>query len=189
MAELFLHISVSLDGYIEDAQRDIEWMTSDTSFDDYSTALLQSISGMIFGRKAHALLAEFWPTAADRPDATSALVAQARLMNALPKYVLTHGAERTGWTHSHAITVADVPKLKSNAARPVAVFAGAGAAQALLERHLIDDVCLIQHPVLLGGGTPLFARDGIRRSLGLVETQRFASGATLQRYRLEEGRG
>ena len=40
MAELFLHISVSLDGYIEDAQGDIEWMTSDTSFDDYSTALL-----------------------------------------------------------------------------------------------------------------------------------------------------
>jgi len=37
MAELFLHISVSLDGYIEDTDGDIEWMTSDTSFDDYST--------------------------------------------------------------------------------------------------------------------------------------------------------
>lgn len=41
MAELFLHISVSHDGYLEDAQGDIEWMTSDTSFDDYGTALLQ----------------------------------------------------------------------------------------------------------------------------------------------------
>ena len=49
MAELFLHINVSLDGSIEDAHDDIEWMTGDTSFDDYSTALLQSIDGMIFG--------------------------------------------------------------------------------------------------------------------------------------------
>ena len=105
------------DGYMEDAQGDIEWMTSDTSFDDYSTALLQSIDGMIFGRKAHALLAEFWPTAGERPDATPALVAQARLMNALPKYVLTHGTERTGWAHSHAITVKDVPSLKARTTR------------------------------------------------------------------------
>ena len=186
MAELFLHISVSLDGYIEDAQGDIEWMTSDTSFDDYSTALLQSIGGMIFGRNAHALLAEFWPTAAERIDRTPALVAQATLMNALPKYVLTHGTERTGWAHSHAITMDDVPSLKANARRPLAVFAGASAAQALLEREVIDEVRLIQHPVLLGGGTPLFARDGRRRTLALVDTQRFASGATLHRYRFEE---
>jgi hypothetical protein len=30
MAELFLQISVSLDGYIEDRNHDIEWLTSDT---------------------------------------------------------------------------------------------------------------------------------------------------------------
>ena len=187
MAELFLHISVSLDGCIEDAQGDIEWMTSDTSFDDYSTALLQSIDGMIFGRKSHALLAGFWPDAGKHPDATPALVAQAELMNALPKYVLTHGTERTGWAHSHAITVDDVRGLTVTAARPLAVFAGASAAQALLEQHLIDEVHLIQHPILVGGGTSLFARDGTRRTLSLVDTQRFPSGATLQRYRIREG--
>ncbi len=186
MAELFLHSSVSLDGYIEDARGDIEWMTSDTSFDDHSTALLQSVDGMIFGRKAHALLAASWPTAAERPDATAALVAQAAL-NALPKYVLTHGAEQTGWANSHAITVADVPGLKGRTARPLPVFAGASAAQALLTQDLLDDIHLLQHPVLLGGGPPLFAGDGIRRSLSLVSTQPFASGAVLQRYRRHRG--
>ena len=57
VAELFLQISVSLEGYIEDRHRDIEWMTSDTSFDAFITATLPSIDGMIFGRTAHALLA------------------------------------------------------------------------------------------------------------------------------------
>ena len=185
MAELFLHISVSLDGYIEDTDGDIEWMTSDTSFDDYSTALLQSIEGMIFGRKAHALLAKFWPTAGESKDATPALVEQAQLMNALPKYVLTHGRERTGWANSSPIGAEDVSHLKREAVRPLALFAGARAAQALLERGFVDEIRLVRYPVLLGGGTPLFAEDDRRRPLVLVSTERFESGATFERYRFQ----
>ena len=118
MAEaLFLQISVSLDGFIEDRDHDIEWMVNDTSLDALSTDTLKAIDGMIFGRKAHELLAKFWPTAAETPDASAELIEQARLMRDLPKYVLTHGAERTGWTNSHAIAVDDVPRLSGR--RPV----------------------------------------------------------------------
>ena len=183
MSELFLQISVSLDGYIEDRDGDIEWMTGDTSFDALATATLKSIDGMIFGRKAHALLAGFWPKAADAPDASPDLIEQTRLMNALPKYVLTHGDERTGWANSHAIRAGDVPRLKSEAKRPIALFAGAAAAQALLERGFVDEIRLILYPVLLGGGTLLFAEKGSRRNLKLTGSERFESGATLQRYR------
>jgi dihydrofolate reductase len=183
MAELFLQISVSLDGYIEDKRRDIGWMTDDTSFDEMATATLRSIDGMIFGRRAHELLARFWPKAADSIDASPALIEQARLMNALPKYVLTHGKEHTGWANSTAIGVDDVSRLKRDAARPIALFAGAAAAQALLGRGFIDEVRLVQYPVLLGGGTPLFAGDDRKRNLTLLDTDRFESGATFQRYR------
>jgi hypothetical protein len=55
-------------------------------------------------------------------------------MNALPKYALTHGTERTGWANSHAITADDVPRLKGEATRPIALFAGAATTQALLAR-------------------------------------------------------
>jgi dihydrofolate reductase len=183
MAELFLQISVSLDGYIEDGNHDIEWMTSDTSIDAVATATLQSIDGMIFGRKAHALLAEFWPTAGDSPGASADLIEQARLMNALPKYVLTHGTAQTGWAGSRAIAADDVPRLKAAAHRPIALFAGASAAQALLERGFVDEIRLIQYPVLLGGGTPLFADDGTRRRLTLIANEQWDSGATIRRYR------
>ena len=185
MAEMFLQISVSLDGYIEDRDRDIEWMTSDRSFDALITATLQSIDGMIFGRKAHALLAEFWPTAGHALEASPALIEQARLMNTLPKYVLTHDKqERTGWSNSHPIAVDGVLRLRRESTRPIAAFAGASTAQALLERDVIDEVRLIQYPVVLGGGTPLFAADGKRRNLRLTSSERFESGATMNRYRI-----
>jgi dihydrofolate reductase len=184
MSELFLQIAVSLDGYIEDANGDIDWMVFDASVDPYATQTLESIDGMILGRKAHALLATFWPGTAETEGATAQLLAQTRLMNALPKYVLTHGEETTGWANSRAIGVEDVPRLKREAARPIAVFAGAGAAQSLLAADEIDEIRLIRYPVLLGGGTPLFDQDGRRQQLELVESQSFPSGATLQRFRV-----
>jgi dihydrofolate reductase len=182
MAPLLLQISVSLDSCIEDHHHDIEWMVNDTSLDALATTTLKSIDGMIFGRKAHALLAKFWPTAGDTPGASADLIEQSRLMRDLPKYVLTHGEESTGWTNSFAISVDDVPRLKREAPRQLAVFAGASAAQALLARDLVDDIRLIVYPVLLGGGTRLFADRGVRRNFELVSIEAFASGATLQRF-------
>jgi dihydrofolate reductase len=62
------------------------------------------------------------------------------------------------------------------------LFAGA-SAQPLLSSGYVDELRLIQYPVLLGGGTPLFADDGVRRRLELTGSESFTSGATLQRYR------
>ena len=183
MAELFLQISVSLDGFIEDANHDIGWMVSDAALDPLATRTLEEIDGMIFGRKAHALLAAFWPKAAEQEDASPDLLAQARLMRDLPKYVLTHGEETTGWANSHAIRADDVARLKREARRTLAVFAGASAAQALLERGLVDEMRLIVYPLLLGGGTRLFVGDGRRRAFDWIGTEAFPSGAVLQRHR------
>lgn len=144
MAELFIQISVSLDNYIEDANGDIEWMAHDTPVDHIHTETLRSIEGMIFGRKAHALLAKFWPVARDNADYPE-LAEQTRLMNALPKYVLTHGKETTGWANSHAIGAEDFARLKAESSRPLALFAGAKAVQTGMESGLVDEIRLIRY--------------------------------------------
>jgi dihydrofolate reductase len=107
-------------------------------------------------------------------------------MNALPKYVLTHGEADTSWANSRAIDVDSIAELKADAKRPLALFAGARAAQAALARDQVDELRLVQFPVLLGGGTPLFAADRRRRALTAVETQPFGNGPTLTRYVLAE---
>jgi dihydrofolate reductase len=185
MPELFVQISESLDGFIEDRNGDLQWFTEDTSLDELATETLRSIDGMIFGRKAHALLARFWPTAGSAEDASTQLKAQAALMNSLPKYVLTHRKQINEWANSHAIALDDIPRLKRDAQRPIALFAGASAAQTALQRGFVDEIRLIQYPVILGDGTPLFASDGKRRDLELIDSRSYDSGATVQRYRFK----
>jgi dihydrofolate reductase len=114
------------------------------------------------------------------------LADQIEFMNALPKYVLTHGEADTSWANSRAIDVDSIAELKADAKRPLALFGGARAAQAALARDQVDELRLVQFPVLLGGGTPLFAADRRRRALTPVETQPFGNGPTLTRYVLAE---
>lgn len=76
----------------------------------------------------------------------------------------------------------DVASIKAEAEKPIAVFAGAAAIQSLLTGGLVDEVRLIRYPVVLGGSTPLFPKDGVRRGYTPIETRRFRSGATLERY-------
>jgi dihydrofolate reductase len=181
VAKLFAQLSVSLDGFIEDRTAGMDWFAGDGAFDELLTCTVRSIDGIVFGRKAFELGAAYWPTAGE--TAESAEVAdQIALMNSLAKYVLTRRDDPTDWANSHAIGVDDIPRVKAEAQRPLALFAGATAFQALLDAGHIDELRLIRYPVVLGGGTPLFAADGRRRQLTPIETRNFAGGPTLSRY-------
>ncbi|MBC9247471.1 dihydrofolate reductase family protein [Paracoccus sp. 11-3] len=183
-APLFVQISVSLDDRIEDAKKAIDWMTEDRSVDRLHTETLESIAGMIFGRKAHETIASFWmDAAAGRMEMDADLKRQSELMAALPKYVLSHGPYQTDWNNSRVIRLDDVARIRAEAEKPIAAFAGAGAIQSLLAQGLVDDVRLIRYPVVLGSGTPLFANDGVRRGFVSIDATDFKSGARLERYR------
>ncbi|MGH6617764.1 dihydrofolate reductase family protein [Sphingomonas sp.] len=184
-ATLFAMISVSLDGFIEDEAKAIDWMTEDRSIDALHTQNLREIEAMVFGRTAHAAIAGYWQQAeAGSMAMTPDLVAQTERMTSLPKYVLTHGPEQTGWANSHAVDIDRIKQIKAQSVQPVAVFAGAGAIQSVLTAGLIDELRLIVYPVSIGGGTPLFPRDRAHRQFELTRVEQFESGAILQCYRL-----
>ena len=63
--KLFLQINVSVDGYIEDPDADIDWHFADDEWDAFILDTLESIDGMVFGRVAFEKLAAYWPTAGD----------------------------------------------------------------------------------------------------------------------------
>jgi len=185
MAGLFLHINVSLDGFIEEASGEIDWHFSDDEFEAYLVGVLQSIDGMIFGRVAHQLLAEFWPGAAEMPGVSEHHLAMTALMNWLPKYVPTRNGYRTAWENSHILegeVAAQVRQLKQEAGRDLALFAGGATARSFLQADLLDELRLIVNPVVLGSGRRLFEPGMDRREMQLLGSRTFASGATVLTY-------
>ncbi len=63
MRRLFLHISMSLDGYINDDAGAIDLRFADDEFQRYIDETLESIDGMVYGRVTFEQLAAFWPNA------------------------------------------------------------------------------------------------------------------------------
>lgn len=180
MGKAFLHINVSLDGYICDPAGDIDWHFSDDEFQGYLDDLLGSIHGMVFGRVAFDELAAFWPHAGDEVSA----VQRAR-MHDLPKYVLSRTARETSWHRSTVLgpdPLEAFRQLVRDAPGDLAVFAGGGAAVSLLAAGLLDELRLVLNPVTLGGGTRLFDGEYPRADWRLTGNRPFASGAVVLTY-------
>ena len=83
------------------------------------------------------------------------------------------------------IRLDDIARLKAQAKRPLALFGGAQAAQQALDSGHVDELRLIRYLVLLGGGTLMFAADGTRRAMTLIETDHHVGGTTVSRYAVE----
>ena len=63
-------ISVSIDGYMEGPNREIDWYMVDEEFHRHMNGWLAGAGGFPEGRVADELMAEFWPTADQDPVAT-----------------------------------------------------------------------------------------------------------------------
>ncbi|MBB3666226.1 dihydrofolate reductase [Prauserella sediminis] len=180
MQPLFLHTNVSLDGFICDTAGHIDWHFSDEEFQQYLDGLLESIDGMVFGRVAYEQLAAYWPTAGDEVS-----IVQRSRMRELPKYVLSRTLTAADWYNTHLLgeePLTEIRRLTMQPGRGIAVFAGGSAATSLLEAELLAEVRLVLNPILIGGGTRLFAGSYPISTWRLTSNRPFASGATVLTY-------
>ena len=174
MRKIFLHMIVSLDGFIEGPNKELDWHTSSmTSSRNTSTAYCRSIDAMIFGRKAFELLADYWPNAAENPAGAAdpanpaRHIEAARMMNEKQKIVFSKTLRKTEWNNSRIVgddVAGEISRLKKEPGKDIALFAGASLAMTFMRLGLIDEYRLIVSPILLGAGTPLF-HEGYDRSI------------------------
>jgi dihydrofolate reductase len=194
MKKLFLHMMVSLDGYIEGPNKELDWSRElgiDEEFEEYSNEMLRSIGGILLGRNVYEVFINYWPNAfenpamAPDPSNPSRHLEAARLLHEMPKYVVSTTMKEAPWNNSHIIREKiqdEIKKLKEKPGKEIAMFGGAELANSLMEMNLINEFRLIVNPVILGGGTPLF-RDGLPKTeLELASTRRFKSGAIILTY-------
>lgn len=113
-------------------------------------------------------------------------VAYARLAARTPHYIVSTTLDGVSWPPTARIvrSLGELRTLKDQTGGTVYVVGGATLVTSLLNDGLLDELRLIVHPVLLGGGRALFAGVAGRRSLTLVQTEATKAGRVILTYRM-----
>jgi dihydrofolate reductase len=189
MPKVIYAMSVSLDGFIEAANGDLSWSFPDEELHKHFNDLESTIDIHLYGRRLYENMAAYWPTADENPSAPKNEIEYARIWRNMPKIVFSKTLDQVGW-NSRLIRgdiAGEVNKLKEQPGRDMSV-GGAELASTFMQLGLIDEYRLYVHPIVLGGGKPMFPRLHDNINLQLVETRTFGSGVVLLRYQRADER-
>ncbi len=186
MRKIILNLAVSLDGFIEGPNGEIDWCILDdepasesgtaSHFDEF----LARIDTIFYGRVSYDLWGQYQP-------AENASPAEKKLwegVHSKKKYVFSNTAGLSGnvasWITSEP--AAKVLEIKRQPGKDIWLYGGAQLIASFMKWKLIDKFLLAVHPVILGGGKPLFSdlRDRIGLQLNGVVTS--PSGVMLVDY-------
>jgi dihydrofolate reductase len=180
MGKLTLWMQSSLDGYTAGPNGEFDWPVVKKDLTEYFLRRLDGSAMFLYGRKVYDGMAAYWPTAGEDPSSDSFHVAFSKLWKATPKAVLSRSLTAAEWDTTVLAGIEQVRELKSRTAGDVVFFGGSDVAGQLIAADLIDEFQIFVHPVVLGGGAPLFPGLTDRRRVSLVDVQSFGHVVSLR---------
>lgn len=178
MSRVVVMLSVSLDGFFEGPAADISWHNVTEDLHRDMNAVLGASGGILNGRRNWELMAGFWPEV--NPGEPEVMQQFSAIWKRLPQHVFstTLDSVEHGATLHRSLDV--VPALKEQADGDL--YAGGGTlAAGLAHRGWVDSYVLHVNPVVLGGGTPLFA-PGEQQRLRLTAHKTYNDGVVQLHY-------
>jgi dihydrofolate reductase len=184
-------LQVSLDGFTQGPDRgEADWVDSWAD----AIELIPDVDAFVQGGGMYPGYGEYWAAIYADPQRVPPFqarvpydreIAYARLAAKTPHYVVSTTLKSVSWPPTARIIrdVAELRTLKAQEGKNIYVVGGATLVASLLSEDLIDELRLIVHPILLGGGKALFAGVKKRRSLNLVQSEPTKSGRVILTYR------
>ena len=108
----------------------------------------------------------------------------AKAIDKIPKIVFSHSLKITDWDSAELSDQSideKVIELKQPSGKDIFVGSRSLIIQ-LMKLNLIDEYQLMVHPVVAGGGLPLFENINERTILQLIKAETFSGGAVLLSY-------
>lgn len=187
MRKLVSLMHVSLDGFIGTNDGSLSWVRTDPPVFEISDEQTRKADVALYGRKTFEMMEAYWPTAADKPEATSHDKNHSRWYASTPKYVLSHSLAGDEKRRIHVLNQdieARIRDIKNEGEKNILLLGSPKSMQYLLGRHLIDELLLFINPVFLGEGIPLF-RHAPPAQLQLLETREPGGGVIALRYAIQ----
>ena len=171
MRKVVLNLAVTLDGFIEGPNGEVDWciMDDDMDFDGF----LAGIDTIFYGRVSYDAWGNFQPDAGASDTEKSTW----EEVHSKKKYVFSSQARQDNTASFITKNFAErVNNIKSEGDKNIWLYGGAKLIKTFIDLELIDTYRLSIHPTVLGKGKPLFENIKERIKLKLVEVNRFKSG-------------
>lgn len=182
MRNLILFNMISLDGFFEGPNNELDWHNVDEEFNNFAEQQLNSADCLIFGRNTYELMTSYWSS--DEAEKDDPVIA--KKMNSISKIVFSKTLEKVYWNNTTLVNknaVEEITKLKQQDGKDLLIFGSADLTASLFRNNLIDELRIIVNPVVLGSGKPLFKNVDKRHYLELIKTKNFNSGNVLLYYK------
>ena len=153
---------------------------ADEAAGDFMKRWMES-TDILLGQKTFAMFAEYWPEHADMwPGIID-----------VTKYVVSDtmsqaDVDNSGWKNSKLITddvVAHIKELKNSEGSDIKVHGSSILAQTLFEHDLVDELCLMTFPVILGKGKRLFADSSTPAAFTMTDSLITSNGVIFAYYK------
>jgi dihydrofolate reductase len=175
----FMHIS--LDGFVAGPAGEMNWITINEAIFEHVGRRIGLCDMALYGRTTYQMMEGYWPTAADKPNASEHDRRHSAWYKTVNKVVLSTTLtqpERTGVRVIASNLVEQLTDIKRQAGSEILLFGSPRATHALIQAGLIDGYWLFVNPVVLGKGIPLFGHVPERQKLKRTSMHAFESGVT-----------
>ena len=162
-----LFIATSLDGYIAGPGESLDWLFSDA---DYGyDAFIAAVDTLAMGRRTYEVMKRFeeWPY--------DGLATTVFTRNEQPP----HDRRVNFTSRPPAEWLRDLDRVPGG---DVWIVGGGVLIREFLDAQLVDEMTISIHPVVLGGGTPLFPPGPHRHKLRLAHVHSYPSGLVSSTY-------
>jgi len=179
MRRLIAGINMTLDGFCDHTV-----IIPDEEIHQHYAELLDNADIVLYGRITYQLM-QYWQTLLKNPSGEKAMDDFAISIDKIPKIVFSHTLKNTEWDSaklSNKSLEEIVIELKQQSGRDILVGSRSLIIQ-LMKFNLIDEYQLCVHPVIAGGGLPLFENINDRTILKLINTKTFRGGAVILYYK------
>lgn len=177
MKKIILNLAVTLDGFIEGPNGEIDWciMDDDMNF----AAFIESVDTIFYGRVSYDAWGNFQPD----ENTNSAEKEMWRDIHSKNKFVFSsqnRTSEKAAFISSDIAN--KVAEIKKEGGKDIWLYGGANLIKSFINLGLIDIYKISVHPVALGSGKPLFEDLKEQIDLKLTRTRVFKSGVVELTY-------
>lgn len=158
MRKIILDLAVSLDGFIEGPNGEVDWCGGSGDSQDFEKdfgVFLKGIDTIFYGRISYELWGNYLPD----EKAPAGMRKVFETVHQKEKFVFSK--TKTFPDENVTVVNADLDKnvreIKNRPGKNIWLYGGGGIITSFMENGLIDEYRLAVHPIILGQGKPLFA--------------------------------